>query len=150
MTVLVCFKVGICLTYWNRFQLVLLLSCPPCNLMSLRNQKDYFKKYKSDRIMLLLKILQRHLSTSSQPPCYWALLGCKSLCHLFDLLLTLSFMTGHLTLYHSHIAGVFSPHTPFTLLPLEKNVLQICMWLLLFISSISSFGWPFFSTVFHN
>lgn len=74
--------------------------------------------------------------------------NCKSLYQKFDVLLTLSFIAGHLALNYSHIAGVFSPPMSFTLLPLEQNVPQIYMWLL-FISSNPLLGW-LFSIVFHN
>lgn len=74
--------------------------------------------------------------------------NCKSLYQKFDVLLTLSFIAGHLALNYSHIAGVFSPPMSFTLLPLEQNVPQIYMWLL-FISSNPLLGW-LFSIIFHN
>lgn len=87
VTLMVLFIAGIGLMYCNKFQLILLLSCPPCDIISVKNQKHSLKKCKPDNITLLLKIPQWLLITSSQAYYCWSWLSCKSLFYFFDLFL---------------------------------------------------------------
>lgn len=143
LTLMVLFIAGIGLMYCNKLQLILLLSYPPCDIVSVQNQKHSLKKCKPDNITLLLKIPQWLLITSSHVYYCWSWLSCKSLCYFFDLLLIFYLISGYLPLYYLDIVGMFLPHMSHTLLPLEKNVPLRSVHDCLLIVSNSLFNSPF-------
>lgn len=151
VTLMVLFIAGIGLTYCNRFLLILLLlSCPPCDIISAQNQKHSFKKCKPDHITLLLKIPQWFLITSSQAYYCWSWLSCKSLCYFFDFLLIFPLFLVTSVVLSKHSRHVFFATYALHIIASRKECSsQVCTWLLILIASNSLLNSPF-SIVFCN